>query len=144
MKHVNIPDIGDIIELGADWTFILYPESRNSKLGAALGYKPAGQYWASAEGERNMKRIHRECSEIAFDHKRYFESIELYNRSYPNQLPNVLTITLGVDTILKVDRVYIRKGAKDFSSLTFFIKSGPYKGARFWAKLNEVNQIFIK
>lgn len=56
---------------------------------------------------------------------------------------SVLEVEFPIDTILKVDRIYIRKGKdmKNFSSLTFYVKSGPSKGARFWVKLNEVNQI---
>lgn len=44
-------------------------------------------------------------------------------------------------TALKVDRIYIRKGNSDYSSLTFFIGSGDWKGCRFWAKLSDVNNI---
>lgn len=49
-------------------------------------------------------------------------------------------------TILVVDRVYIRRGLRDFSSLTFRTKSSPQKelnkkGIKFWAKLSDVNRI---
>lgn len=50
-------------------------------------------------------------------------------------------ITLTKGTSLKVDRIYIRKGLTEFSSLTFFIGSGEWKGCRFWAKLSDVNNI---
>lgn len=59
-------------------------------------------------------------------------------------------IKLPKDTVLKVDRIYIRKGGADFSSLTFNItdcpgipqlaeKKGPRR--RFWAKLEDCNLI---
>jgi hypothetical protein len=54
------------------------------------------------------------------------------------------TVTLPVGTVLKIDRVYIRKGASDYSSLSFFIKKHNDKdfvGKRFWAKLSDVNTI---
>ena len=45
------------------------------------------------------------------------------------------------DTILTIDRIYIRKGNDDFSSITFnAIFPNGFKG-RFWAKLEDVNNI---
>jgi len=51
------------------------------------------------------------------------------------------SVTLPKGTSLKIDRIYIRKGSSDYSSITFFIGSGDYKGCRFWAKLSDVNKI---
>lgn len=58
------------------------------------------------------------------------------------------------DSMLTVDRIYIRKGAKDYSSVTFYIRKGAkveyngglyiMKGARFWAKLHDVNTLKVK
>lgn len=52
-------------------------------------------------------------------------------------------VTLDAGTVLMVDRIYIRKGAEGFDSVTFRIHSSPkIKGKpRFWAKLGDVNQI---
>ena len=50
-------------------------------------------------------------------------------------------VTIVENTILGVDRVYIRKGAAKFSSVTFISKNGAYKGKRFWAKLIDVNRM---
>ena len=55
-------------------------------------------------------------------------------------------IILPVKTVLVVDRVYIRKGLKDFSSLSFRIDSSPDRRLnkkRFWAKLSDVNEMKI-
>lgn len=52
-------------------------------------------------------------------------------------------LTLPAGTVLKVDRIYIRKGVRDFDSVTFYMK-GEKKKIRFWAKLPEVNKIIIK
>ena len=52
---------------------------------------------------------------------------------------NPLITTLSKGTILEVDRIYIRKGASDFSSLTFKIRNE--KVLRFWIPLEKVNQI---
>ncbi len=58
-------------------------------------------------------------------------------------------VTLPVGTILRVDRMYIRKGAAEYDSVTFYLNNyqilnapGVKKGAlRFWAKLDDVNKI---
>jgi hypothetical protein len=65
--------------------------------------------------------------------------------SWSSEKKNYL-VTIPKDTILTVDRVYIRKGVSDFSSLTFRIpkdknKKNIYAGVRFWAKLSDVNKI---
>jgi len=67
--------------------------------------------------------------------------------------------TIPAGAVLKIDRVYIRKGAKEFSSITFLWKGEslpakleqyweggesykvPRQPIRFWAKLGDVNNI---
>ena len=67
--------------------------------------------------------------------------------------------TIPAGEILKVDRIYIRKGIKDYSSITFLWKGKsteprteryawdgseykiPRRPVRFWAKLADVNNI---
>ncbi len=54
-------------------------------------------------------------------------------------------ITLPKGTILTVDRIYIRHGARDFDSITLRIVKGdcPTKTiwGRFWAKLGDMNRV---
>lgn len=70
-----------------------------------------------------------------------------------------LRVILTEGTLLKIDRIYIRKGASDFSSITFYAKgldevtihgshwsldnkkATKYKAQRFWAKLVDCNKI---
>lgn len=69
-----------------------------------------------------------------------------------------LPCTIPAGAVLKIDRVYIRKGSKDFSSVTFLWKGEalpakvetysngqeykiPRQPVRFWAKLADVNNI---
>jgi len=55
-----------------------------------------------------------------------------------------IEITLPVGTILQVDRIYIRKGNGDFDSVSFrVLKGGPTPPGRFWAKLNDVNNLNV-
>jgi len=60
-----------------------------------------------------------------------------------------IVVTLPKDTVLKVDRIYIRKGLEEWSSISFYAEgigtgSGAFgrpKSARFWAKLSDCNNI---
>lgn len=132
-----IPEIGDNIQLVEDWEFPLYFESRNHVLIQRI--KPGSRY------------------------------------SYSNTNNSIL-VKMEVGTILKVDRIYIRKGKSEWSSVTFYVKYAPndvnrenqtfvssqwemYRnrdiiisdnkeqaryGARFWAKLEHINDMLVK
>lgn len=55
-------------------------------------------------------------------------------------------VVIPAGTILGVDRIYIRKGVSNFSSVTFTIpkvenKKNSLSGTRFWASLSDVNKI---
>jgi len=61
-------------------------------------------------------------------------------------------VVLRAGSILKVDRVYIRKGSEDFSSVTFFFTGElshlgkgyeVKKARRFWMKLEDVNKLVV-
>jgi len=57
-----------------------------------------------------------------------------YNTDYPASLP--------IKTVLKIDRIYIRKGNSDYSSITFWAKHPEIKlKQRFWVKLQDANNI---
>lgn len=59
--------------------------------------------------------------------------------------PSPVEVTLPVDTILTVDRIYIRQGKSEYSSVTFrSIIEGVKKKPRFWAKLEDVNRIYFE
>ena len=63
-------------------------------------------------------------------------------------VPIFMTIILPESTILSIDRIYIRKGASDYSSISFYLKSHPTmitkKKPRFWAKLEDCNNIMFE
>lgn len=58
-------------------------------------------------------------------------------------------VTLPADTVLQIDRIYIRQGLSEFSSISFYVKSTNNKGGyfgrpstlRFWASLKDCNNI---
>jgi hypothetical protein len=91
-----IPEIGDEITLKADWTFDLHWESRNEDIIRWAGILKDTEAFSWSYSEDRYK-YGQKCG----------------------------TATLPAGTVLKVDRIYIRKGGPDFSSLTFFVKSLP-------------------
>jgi hypothetical protein len=90
---------------------------------------------------------------------KYWEDHEVWRQECFAKYKAVLEVALPKGTHLKVDRIYVRKGASDFSSITFFAKnlgeitrpSGyswssqrkmrTKKSLRFWAKLVDCNTI---
>lgn len=114
-----IPTNGERLRLTADWTFTLYSENY---------------------GNRN---------------KTLFERLQVEKIRRPDQwrgdilrYPVSQEVTLPTETVLQVDRIYIRKGAEEYDSITFYILKHPVWSdpkrktlARFWAKLPEVNTI---
>jgi len=109
-----IPHLKDELTLLQDWTFDLWHEYRNDKFGEALGLS-----------EKQLNRfwhtwINKEEKEI---------------------------VTLPLGTVLAVDRIYIRNGGRTYDSITFRIRTCPDKKLnkkRFWVKLEDANQLYIK
>lgn len=69
---------------------------------------------------------------------------QLLGKTMSYRCNEVVTIPEG--TTLSVDRIYIRKGVSNYSSVTFTIpkdvnKKHPLAGSRFWAKLSDANKI---
>lgn len=136
-----IPEIGDEIILTKNWTLTLYAEKRNVTLGEQFGYYFHNYYtfnyftpkytlfsmWVKKPYDFLLDDYHETMRKI-ITNKEYEESI---------------VVSLPKDTKLKIDRVYIRKGASDFSSVSFTTKINNKK-VRFWAKLKDVNNIEFK
>jgi len=129
-----IPKIGDKIVLTEDWSFTLHSERRNFSMFDFLDLDPS------------------KCS----------KSIKTPDPWIPKIGVEDVTVPAGTELI--VDRVYIRKGNDEFSSITFVIdqkisaqvregysyggrKVGAPTGKvrktkpRFWVKLSDVNTI---
>lgn len=133
-----VPEIKDQIVLTEDWAFTLHAEERNSDLAMHFGWK------YSWENNPNPP------AGLTGNFLDVWTDIETLNISQTE-----LQVTLPKGTILQIDRIYIRKGNKDFSSITFFAKNlgsvvrdnfmstkkTNKKALRFWAKLEECNKI---
>src|SRR3990167_3368124 len=68
--------------------------------------------------------------------EKFQDSVKCW-REWVERRQQFIAITLEAKTILKVARVYIRLSGAEYNSLSFNIQNGPYKGCRFWAKLND-------
>jgi len=164
-----IPEIGDSIKLEEDWSFLPVKESRNSKLfefflpkefiNNMVGRVNNTTYYYEGQGynRRGTKRkINEDYDESFLIKNSEKDSLpkELKKHFYFNIFSNEnkeiigdFEVTIPKDSILKIDRVYIRKGASDYSSVTFYIEHIPgvkLKGkVRFFANLSDVNNIEI-
>jgi len=77
--------------------------------------------------------------------KSFYKFLNKHYEGYYGKGAVRFTHTIPKDSKLTVERIYIRAGAKDFSSVTF--RYTPVKGKasiRFWANLDEVNNIEYK
>lgn len=184
MSKLYIPEIGDEITLKSNWTFDLYPEGRNYDLGEFYGHYLHGYPERWIDGSIVPKIRDRDYNVnypnyndfhgifTKFDRKKYDNACRKAEEACPEYIQyekddkewriscskigkDKLSITIPTGAILKVDRIYIRKGAKDFSSITFYVRGlgeitrtetwskrkSNRKSLRFWAKLSDCNTI---
>lgn len=146
-RRLYIPSVSDTVTLAKDWTFRLYHEYRNDSLRDKVGLttknmRPAG--WKNSRGEDVM----RQCIDlIPADQFKPTKIVLEYSPTARYGNDPMALIRLPKGTQLKVSRVYIRAGAREYNSITFTIAACPdktIKGARFWAKLVDVNDMVIE
>lgn len=81
---------------------------------------------------------------VEYRNKPLFKAMEIKSEGSFYDRENV-RVALPPGTVLIVDRIYIRKGKGDYSSITFRSKIPGIKSKpRFWAKLSDVNQIIFE
>jgi hypothetical protein len=142
----HMPALGDRVRLVDSLTFRLHAEYRNHSLFEALGLieQKKGREVAGA-GWPGMERYY---SEYKLD-----PGTAKAPRTHGEYQIGWATVALPPGTVLQLDRIYIRKGASDFDSLTFLVVDSPDarlapkgkkpKGfvtgkVRFWIKLQEM------
>ena len=137
---------------------IIYPDREDPQFRSTNGF---GSIFGS--GQRvDSDKYNKACREAELSNPEYVK----YNADQHTWRTKVkaaiipeLTVTIPKGTTLQVDRIYIRKGASDYSSITFYAKdlgeivtkrsawsSSPAKkvkkkALRFWAKLSDCNNI---
>ena len=144
--NMFIPEIGTRIILSEDWMFTLYFEQRNKFL---IDFMDAVNDEADMSRRRNF--IHGlGVRHYADDREGVLRMSQWYqDRGHDmNALNYQMTLPVGTD--LTIDRIYIRKGQENFSSASFVLNHtahpvGEVRGRkRFWAKLEDVNNIVFE
>lgn len=158
--QLYVPDIGDKITLEKDWTFTLYEESRNGEFIQDL--KKQDLLDNNPAHERHQEFLTKYAGKLKTTPT--IESFKCYGDGYTYNLPeNLLDQTILVDIrndlwykdnyayatipagcVIHIDRIYIRKGASGYSSITFRVEgmqNMPKKSYRFWVKLLDTRSI---
>lgn len=159
MPNIFIPPLGSIIELEKDWCFHLHDEARNNKLQLAINSFPPYRnrdphlpMWRQVSMADRKAEV--DASEWEYEPHSDMPADADYNY-WSGTWTRAMVFREG--TRLKFDRIYLRRGQKDFDSVTFttncwmsspgdplFTASRKLKSLRFWAKLDDVNQIVGK
>lgn len=136
-----MPTIGQKVRVldGQEWSFKLYQERRNETMyeyvGSPLLADHRRSYYDDFVGGQEGFRAH------------YARASELGQQASCGEPERKsITATLPAGTVLTIDRIYIRKGASDFDSISFFLdgaklpgRKGIHSRVRFWVKLDDVN-----
>lgn len=125
-----VPHLGDDLRLLSDWTFTLYSEYRNADL---VEYLKMGNPHPYDYGVGSKREEWTQENMIPTDN------------GWRGTLAYKKRPVIPAGTILRVKRIFIRQGAADYDSMTFATKlpdaKGKLKSVRFWAKLNDCNNI---
>jgi hypothetical protein len=147
-----IPEISDRIRLVDEWRFTLINEYRNESLWkffesetAAVGEKRKKMEDRKHELERKFGYTYSNIPIVlTADEQHEYRSITEQLRGTQYHYAQT-EVALPAGCELSVDRIYIRKGAGEWSSITFYLQSHPHTGfkrkPRFWAKLSDCNHI---
>ena len=122
--NLYIPELGTVLVLAKDWTFHVENEKRNAGLAVVMGRKADkdSYYWPFGSTDNP-----------------FIEGRWGGRQQVPVD-PGPYTFPKGTELV--VDRIYIRKGNEEFSSVTFVTRHGG-KQLRFFAKLDDVNRMEI-
>jgi hypothetical protein len=153
--QLYIPEIADHIRLTNDWSFKLYDEYRNDGLKTFVGFDShpdvIQQKNNIKEYNKIMRSLQNKYNRTLHQANPVWSEEDTYEYNKYKELffvPIFMTVILPESTILSIDRIYIRKGASDYSSISFYLKSHPTmitkKKPRFWAKLEDCNNIMFE
>lgn len=178
-----VPEIGDHLRLAEDWEFNLHGEERNQDLGEFFGYylKSYNDEWVEEAILPRMRptdyevkyplendlrgvsydrrqALYKEAEANCPEYVKYWDDYKKWKEEADKISKKEIRVSLPAGTILAVDRIYIRKGISEFSSITFYAKGlgevirqgsrwnrdakpKKKKSLRFWAKLEDCNRI---
>ena len=104
------------------------------------------------------KKACRDLEKSSPEYQKFLKDVSEWHEMIRREGTSELEVTLRAGTRIKVDRVYIRKGASDFSSITWYAydlgettivnayrstKKRSVKSPRFWTKLKDANNIRV-
>lgn len=115
--NLTIPSVGDILTLSQDWEFSLQREYRNYQFVESFCKHNPG--YVNPWLGKNWGGLD-DCKNVEF--------------------------MIPAGSKIAVDRIYIRKGKKDYDSITFRVPKGgisvcPKFSGRFWVQLSDANKI---
>jgi len=152
--RLYVPEIGDTIRLTSDWTFELQNEYRNRSLWELMGCDSTPEVLAHKNNQTLLRNELNQLESSLYPNGywRYSgHTVDPVKEARRQELYDLLReqekvqVTIAKGSVLSIDRIYIRKGGSDWSSLTFFLKESPTyqfkKKPRFWTKLSECNKI---
>jgi len=145
-----IPEIGTRLTLEEPWTFTLHKEHRNDTIWEKLraAYPDA---FAAIDAEMTEARelmLEYRSRPISRDPATDERNMEQFRAQLEHmQGIEKIDVTLPAGTELTIDRLYIRKGISDYSSVSFNLNKTDHEALnvkgrkRFWAKLEDVNRL---
>lgn len=146
-----IPEIGDHLRLTADWAFNLQDEYRNKSLWDLLDCEHSQENLNHVKSQEVFRDELNRLEAKMYPGNVYWGSVDPADFNRRLELYDILRnqvtvpVMLPAGSVLSIDRIFIRKGANDWSSLTFFLKEHPTlsfkKKPRFWVKLLDCNKI---
>ena len=119
---------------------------------------PQFKDWLGRIDGNKLNKAYKQAEADCLEYKKYFEDLEIHRQEAAKIGKPSIQVTLPKGTELIVDRIYIRKGASDYSSITFrtnslgsfdvpnssYRKTKTKKSLRFWVKLQECNTIVFE
>ncbi|SOC30374.1 hypothetical protein [Thalassospira xiamenensis] len=142
------------MRVSQDWTASILFETRNQAFLKSLGIigcmqvDPEAEYsaedhldpkkWKEATYDSQVEKFKKAEAKCAFPTGPFTAWREGYRAR------GRLSVTILAETVLRVERVYIRKGAEDFNSITFKVlkvdvEYSKMRKARFFASLRDIN-----
>ena len=165
--RLYIPRLGDKLILTENWYFKLLPDSRNEKIAAhfnnyltSIKVNPAIFYHSEVWIDEGVKKLDpgrnppvmisasfENREKMIWSQKMYDEwrvKFDVYQKAAREKHTKTIDVYITEGCTLTVDRIYIRKGAPEYDSVSFFVEGLVPKKIRFWAKLDDCNNIEFK
>ena len=155
----------DIAPMRAPDYVIPYPDRNDPKFKTSASlFSPWESFGGGQRVDVNkLNQANKEAEDNCVEYQLWLKDNEAYQKKVAKYASNnkSVEVTIPKGTLLQVDRIYIRKGASDYSSITFFAKNigeviipasrwsrstkpVKKKALRFWAKLSDCNNIEFK